>query len=143
MDTEKTHELEQYVNVLLKRASDFIDPNGYRGSVFFTDQSQKYYEGAFIYYDQDEYHYFNNDRGNIRDRRSTESMDEAAYWVLHRIIINYYPSKTKEKREPSTRDSRRDWFAFLLSAHRAIGEYFYEREKADIEETLKKYPYRD
>ncbi|WP_159917524.1 Imm63 family immunity protein [Pantoea sp. 18069] len=96
----------------------------------------------YINTNNNQYHYIIEERGNIFQKKSTDSLDLLIYWIVSDIVfdisVEYELNHRKENK-----DSRRLIFEHELHLFKKINNAWYEKRKKEIEITLINAPYED
>jgi hypothetical protein len=98
--------------------------------------------GPYIEIDNNGYHYIVWERGREHERRTTTELDELLYWIISDITFQMACEYELQARA-SNQDSRRLIFKKQLELLKKADSIFYTQGKQEIQELLKKYPYKD
>ena len=99
-------------------------------------------DGEYCFSDMDGYHFRYLERGNIYTDKTTQDIFEITYQVLDSQLF-WMSFEFERKNRIDGKGNRRLLFMKILQYFAAIGEEYAERAEYDINETLKKAPFRD
>ena len=107
----------------------------------FTEQGRVFSDGNSVYVTETEYHYVVMERGKVNECYRGEHLDDILYPVFNDITFTLAMEYEIEHRNNDV-DSRKERWRKQLELLEAIDIKFVETRKKEIEEILKKYPFR-
>jgi len=142
-----TSELKDHIETLYERMRPVAAAEGIFIDLIvkFNDEPEKMWPGSFCYSDGKHYYYGSvGDFGAITSEKFDDLFDPA-YRIFKnqtfKIGIKYLGKYLATNEKPQ--DTRRIVFPKEVELLRLIGEEYAQRREKEIEEILKKAPYRD
>lgn len=86
--------------------------------------------------------YVVSERGIEFSRKSTDSLDELLYWILHGVAVRMALDYELRNREHGF-DFRRKYFSRMIFLLERINHAWGRRARFEVEEILKTSPYND
>jgi len=137
-----TDELRRHINNFIKRLNDILNQNIKLSNIFFKEGFDSSPEGTYIFTNERGYNFLYTEKGKIRKHEITEEISLIAYWVMEDIIFNIALQYATNNREDG-KDFRRKLFAREKEIWKMLNQEGYNKKCLEIDNILKKNPYRD